>query len=98
MITVTELISEKILVPHGAKRSAVQNEYSKTFHITAIVTLNAAGNQFPLYFIVPLNYLPRDLVTLALWDRIVIDASTNGYMDDDNLEGKWVLKYTSIFS
>ena len=77
-------IAEKVLVPHGAKRAAVENEFSKTPHITAMVTLNAAGDQFPPYLLVPLKYLPRDLATLVLRDRIVIGGSTNGYMEDDN--------------
>ena len=77
-------IAEKVLKPPGAKRPSLENEFSKNPHITAMVTLNAAGDSFPPYLLMPLKYLPRDVATFVVRDRIIIGGSSNGYMQDEN--------------
>ena len=52
---------EKVLVPDGIKAATCSNNFEKNQHVTAMVTINAAGDLFQPYLLLPLAYLPRNI-------------------------------------
>lgn len=56
----------KVLVPPNEKRGPYINEFDQNSHITAMVTINSAGDMFPPFLILPLMYLPKNLSPMVL--------------------------------
>ena len=86
---------EKVLVPEGAKGATSTNPFDKNLHITAMVPLNAAGDSIPPFIILPLKYLPKNMIPFIARNQVLIGGTSNGYMTDDAFEhwSKWFIQY-----
>lgn len=59
-------VPAKVLVPSNEKIEPYINDFDQNSHVTAMVTINAAGDMFPLFMILPLMYLQKNLSPMVL--------------------------------
>ena len=76
-------LPRKIIIPQGEKEGRKIEKFNISCHISAMVTLNANGDDFAPYIIVPLKNLPKDLAPLIAGGKINIGGSPNGWMNDE---------------
>ena len=76
-------LPRKIILPPGESRATKVDKFNFSSHITAMVTINATGDDFTPYVITPLKRMPKDLTKLVASKKINIGGSTNGWMDDE---------------
>ena len=85
----------KVLVLQSSKRGFFENEFKKNIHITAMVAINAAGNEITPYLILPLKYLPRNITHLIARSKLNVGGSSNDEMTEENCEewSIWFIQY-----
>ena len=76
-------VPTKVLVPPNEKRGTRVNDFSDNSHITAMVTINCAGDMFPPFLILPLVYLPRNISPMVVRGQMNVGRFQNGYMTDE---------------
>lgn len=59
-----------------------------------MITINANGDDFHPYILVPLKYAPKDLLTAIAAGKISIGGCLNGWMNDNCFEewSKWLIQ------
>lgn len=87
-------LPKKVLVPEKKQEGKSIDKFSISSHISAMVTINASGDDFPPYVLVPLKNVPKDLLTFVASGKITIGGSPNGWMNDDCFEewAKWLIQ------
>ena len=68
----------KVLIPPNEKRGTRVNEFSENSHVTAMVTINVAGEMFPPFLILPLAYLPRNISPMVIRGQMNIGGPKMG--------------------
>ena len=76
-------LPRKIIIPKGEKQGWKVDNFDKASHITAMITINAAGDDFAPYVIAPLKRLPKDLTQFVAGGKINIGGSPNGWINDE---------------
>ena len=76
-------LPRKVILPPGETRADKVDKFGITSHISAMVTINATGDDFTPYLITPLKRLPKDILKLVTSGKINIGGSKNGWMDDE---------------
>ena len=82
----------KIIIPPGEQEGHKVDKFHFSCHISAMVTINAAGDDFVPYIIVPLKNMPKDLTPLVAGGKIDIGGSDNGWINDECFEC-WAKKF-----
>lgn len=87
-------LPKKVLIPDGEEEGKSIDKFSKSSHISAMITINANGDDFQPYVLVPLKYAPKDLLTAIAAGKITIGGSPNGWMNDICFEewSKWLIQ------
>ena len=83
-------LPRKVILPPGAKDGRKVDKFAAASHITAMITINATGDDFTPYVIVPLKRAPKDVSTLVASGKITLGGSPNGWMDDECFEN-WAI-------
>lgn len=90
---------KKIIIPAEEKEGRKINKFKASSHISALIVINAVGDDINHFVIVPLKNLPRDLTPLVVGQKINIVGSQNGWIDDNcffNWAKKIVIRVNEI--
>lgn len=87
-------LPKKVLVPDKKQDAKSIDKFSISSHISAMITINATGDDFPPYVLIPLKNIPKDLLSSVASGKITIGGSPNGWMNDDCFEewAKWLIQ------
>ena len=54
-----------------------------------MMTINAAGDLFQPYLLLPLAYLPRNIAPFVIKEQMIVSGTSHGYMTDETFS-KWL--------
>ena len=85
----------KVILPDGIEQGVMCDKFTTNSHITAMITINAAGDQIPPYLLLPKVLLPKTCITFVQKKYLNIGGSPNGWMNDENFVewGKWFIAF-----
>lgn len=70
-------LQKKVLVLDKKQEGRSIDKFSISPHISAMITINVAGDDFPPYVLIPLKSIPKDLLSSVVPGKITIGVSPN---------------------